>query len=230
MSGTAGAADHFERDEIILDSGPAIALDRLDYVEVLGRESDLLLSIPEPVSRELAAKPDRPGGRLPELLATRSVESALIDKLQRQVGKPVLGPGEIGVILATERQWSGGGKPACAVIDDRDAWEFARARWGGVERLCGSLSLLYLVHERQLQRRSLSDDVEVLMRSTHRLSEAQATRFIRYAEPLLERARATGVALPAGEAWLRRVREAGMQRTPARQPPAERSINPRAMD
>lgn len=218
-----------ERDEIILDTGPSIALDRLGYVEILSREADLLLSIPEPVARELSAKPDAPGGRVPALLQVRPVDGVAIDLLQRRAGRPILGRGEIGVILSAERQWSSSDRPACAVIDDRDAWEFARARWSGVERLAGSLSLVYLVHERELQRRPLHHDVEALMHSTHRLSEAQAARFMQNAEPLLRRARTTGAALPAGEAWLRRIREAGLQRQ-SRGRRAEQSVKGRAVD
>lgn len=230
MSGAADEGDpRVDPDEIILDTGPCIALDRLDYATVLSRETDLLLSIPEPVARELSAKPDDPGGRLPARLQVRPIDGVEADQLRRQVGRPILGPGEIGVILAAERQWAGGGRPACAVIDDRDAWEFARARWGGVQRLAGSLSLIYLVHERQLQRRPLRQDVEVLMHSTHRLSEAQAARFIRYAEPLLQHAHATGVTPPAGEAWLRRIREAGMQRQ-SRQRSGEHGMSSRTVD
>lgn len=200
-------------DEIILDSGPSIALDQLGYIEVLATEGDLLLSLPEPVARELGSRPDRPAGRLPEQLRVRAVGSTEIRQLQRDAGRPILGPGELGVILAAEDQWSRGcARPACAVIDDRDAWEFARARRGGLDRLCGTLSLLYLIHERRLERRPLRQDVEVLVRSAHRLSDAQATRFLDGAEPLLKRARATGATLPAGEAWLRCMREGGLGR------------------
>lgn len=205
-----------ERDEIILDTGPAIALDRLGYADLLSGEKDLLLSLPLPVAEELAAKPDHPGGRLPARLCVRSLDHLDIHPMQREIRGPILGPGEIGVIAAAEDQWSGGGKPACAVIDDRDAWEFARSRWGGVDRLTGSLSLLYLVHERRLEKRPLREDVDLLARSTHRLSGTEAVKFLRHAGPLLQRNRATGTILPAGEAWLRRVRESGMQRQPHR--------------
>lgn len=141
---------------IVLDAGPAISMDRLQYADSLQSQPDLELVLPETVAAELVRKSALPGAVLPERLRQEAVDEDVLMRLRESRGNgPMLGAGELGVIAVSERLSAAGTPNVISILDDRHAWKFALERWTSDKALTGTLGLLYLVHERGLAHRGV---------------------------------------------------------------------------
>lgn len=220
-SGGAGPADPGP-GAIILDTGPAVALARLAYVDGLLSQPDFRLVLPRPVAHELDAKPDAAGAELARRIPISETAADELASIWQPGSGPALGAGELAVILVAERLRNRRPRSSVvAIIDDRDAWRFAARRWGESDELTGTLGLLYLIHERGLQKRTLTVDVARLRAGGYRFSEAEVEHFLRSATRALGAVREAGQ--PASELWLKRMRTAGLQRSASRRSRSRRS-------
>jgi len=142
----------------VFDSGPLIYLDSLGYAELLPELNRVLA--PPAVLRELAARPDEPGGRLPgRIWLERKVPKP---EYVNRVGQepPTLGEGEKETIALALQLG------ALAVLDDLRARR--RARLLGVG-LTGTLGVLLRLHRpgqrSHLRPRESGRSRDVLFRS-----------------------------------------------------------------
>lgn len=72
---------------LVLDSGPAIALDQLDYARVLAEQDDLTLALSPVVVNELTRKPGAPGSAVPSGCCAGLGTGSLRDWRRRSSGR-----------------------------------------------------------------------------------------------------------------------------------------------
>ena len=145
----------------VFDSGPLIYLDSLGYAELLPELNRVLA--PPAVLRELAARPDEPGGRLPgrTWLEHEVPEPEYVNRVGKE--PPTLGEGEKETIALALQLG------ALAVLDDLRARR--RARLLGVG-LTGTLGVLLRLHRLGLADRDLTSDLASLEGAGMYFSEA----------------------------------------------------------
>lgn len=173
----------------MLDTGPAIALDRLGYGAVLERRLPVRAVLPSTVALELRAGVGRPGAGLVGRIDTLSVRSERIDVLRQESAAPAsVHDGELGCIaLAQDLR---GDDPACdvlAVIDDLAARNLAiRNGLTPATGLTGTLGVLRLLHAYALAAAPLADEISLLHASGHRFSRALIERALQAPPTSLE--------------------------------------------
>lgn len=183
------------RDRIlVLDSGPAIALDHLDYARVLAEQDDIALALAPIVVDELTRKERAPGSGVPGMAQTllppgQAVASVLADPRRPRS----LHAGELETIALTEYQVAvASAAQVTAVIDEKAARGFAQNRGLTTpQRLTGTLGLLHLVHVRGINCRPLEKEIEVLRGSGYRLDPRLAAAFVGQTKQELDAARAS---------------------------------------
>ena len=182
-----------DQPSLALDTGPAIYLDALGYVEATSHVGGLVL--PPAVVRELERKPNAWGARVPQLECTKLAvpDPGLVQIISAQ---RALDAGEAEVIALAAG--SGGVLP---VLDDRKAREYAEAN-GIVIR--GTVGILIELHERGLAARSIEHDISSLRREGMRLGDALAASVVERVrrseltvDPRLRRNRASRGRWPA---------------------------------
>lgn len=178
---------------LVLDSGPAIALDQLDYARVLAEQDDLTLALSPVVVNELTRKPGAPGSAVPGMAHTLLPPEEAVASVMNDPRRPRgLHAGELETIALAEYQGMvATAAQVTAVIDESAARSFAQHR--GLtppQRLTGTLGLLHLVHVRGLNRRGLEQEIGVLRGSGYRLAPRLAETFVRQTRQELNAARA----------------------------------------
>jgi hypothetical protein len=172
---------------LVLDAGPAIALDRLGYVPMLRGQDDITLAIAPAVAGELRSKPGAPGYNVPDLAVTVNPDAAAMKAVMDDGRRPrALHAGELETIAVVEglgklpsaTPGAPGSIPVSAVIDDSVARRFARARGlGASNQLTGTLGLLGLIHVRGINLRSQDGDIEGLRQMGYHLDSRLVEQF-----------------------------------------------------
>lgn len=144
----------------VFDAGPLIYLDSLDYAKLLPELHRVLA--PPAVLRELAARPDEPGVRIPDCfrIECQTPGKECLDRVGQK--PPALDDGEEEAIaLALQAE-------ALVVLDDLRARKRARAL--GIE-LTGTLGIVLRIHRLGLSATDLVSDLETLGKVGMHLSD-----------------------------------------------------------
>lgn len=164
---------------LVLDTGPAIALDRLGYGGALEHRLPGRALLPSTVARELRTGAGRPGAGLVERIHIVSVTEERIDVLRHESGAPAsVRDGELGTIALTQDlRRDDPATDLMSVIDDLAARKLAiRTGLTPATGLTGTLGVLRLLHAYSLGAAPLAEEIALLQAAGYRFSPALVHR------------------------------------------------------